>query len=30
LTPEEYDNYSVWNKLDWDILSNNKSIFMAV
>lgn len=30
LTPEEYANYSVWNKLDWDILSNNKSIFMAV
>jgi hypothetical protein len=30
LTPEEYNNIKIWDKLDWKILSENKGIFMAV
>jgi hypothetical protein len=30
LTPEEYNNIKIWDKLDWNILSENKGIFMAV
>jgi hypothetical protein len=30
LTPEEYNNIKIWDKLDWKILSENKGIFVAV
>jgi hypothetical protein len=30
LTPEEYNNINIWDKLDWKILSENKGIFVAV
>lgn len=30
LTPEEYNNIKIWDKLDWKMLSENKGIFVAV
>jgi hypothetical protein len=30
LTPEEYNNIKIWDKLDWKLLSENKGLFVAV
>ena len=30
LTPEEYEELKYYNKLDWNQLSENKGIFVAV
>ena len=30
LTPEEYNNIKIWDRLDWKILSENKGLFVAV